>query len=244
MANRLEHTKLNLQRGLGLEEVRTWLGERLLLQKLNNPIGFLLLAAAATGLAVLIGLKGTAFALLVVAGVIGVPMMLGSLFNLKFGLLFVLTVSFFLLGAKRYLEVYGYDIPLGLIMDVFVSVLFFGLLLKQIRVRDWSFARGPISVMILIWIGYNLLEVANPTATSRMAWLYTIRSMAGVMVVYFIALFAIDSLKMAGLILKLTLILCFIAALYALFQEWIGLTQIEQYWIRSDEELYGLFFQG
>lgn len=244
MANRLEHIKVDLSRGLGLSAVKDWMQQNLLLQKLNNPAGFGLLAGLAILLAYLIGTQGTAFALVALAGVIGVPMMLGSLFNLRFGIFFVLTVSFFLLGAKRYLEVYGYDIPLGLIMDVFVSVLFFGLLIKQIRTRDWSFARGPISVMILIWIGYNLLEVANPTATSRLAWIYTIRSMAGVMVVYFIALYAIDSLKMASKVLKLTMILCLLGALYAIFQEWFGLTQIEQYWVRSDEELFNLLFQG
>ncbi len=244
MLNRFEHIKVDLKRSLDMNHVKRWLEQQLLLQKLNNPIGFVLLAAVAIFLAYLIGTQGTAFALLVLAGVIGVPMMMGSLFNLRFGIVFVLTVSFFILGAKRYLEVYGYDIPLGLIMDIFVSVLFFGLMIKQIRTRDWKFAKGPISIMILIWIAYNLLEVANPAATSRLAWLYTIRSMAGVMVVFFIALYAIDSLKMASRVLKLTIGLCLLGGIYAIFQEIFGLTQIEEYWVRSDEELFGLLFQA
>jgi putative inorganic carbon (HCO3(-)) transporter len=39
--------------------------------------------------------------------------------------------------------------------------------------------------MILIWIFYNLLEVANPVTESRLAWVYTIRAVAIVMLTYF-----------------------------------------------------------
>jgi putative inorganic carbon (HCO3(-)) transporter len=213
-------------------------------QKLNNPLGFVILAILAVAISLLISSKGVVFALLTITAVIGMPMVLASLFNLRFGIMFVLVVAFFILGAKRYLEVYNYELPLGLIMDIFVSVMFLGLVIKQTRERDWKFARGPVSVMIVIWIGYNLLEFANPIAASRMAWFYTIRSMAGVVVVFFIALFVIDKLSMATRIIKVIIGLSLLAALYTLWQEWIGLSDLEQFWIRSDEVLYGLLFQG
>ncbi len=249
MANLLQQIKLELRRGLDLDALGKWIGEQFIQKKLNTPLGIATLGFLALALGILIGLKGAMVGLTALVVVISVPLIMASLFNLRFGLSFVLILSFFILGIKRYVEVFSWgrfdqEIPLGLIMDVLVSVMFFGLLLKQIKERDWSFARNIISTMILIWMAYNLIEVANPIAASRMAWLYTIRSMAGVMIMFFISLYVINRIEIVNHLFKLVVGLSVLAALYAIWQEFVGLTAYEDWWVRSDPELFGLLFQA
>src|SRR5690606_22359793 len=108
------------------------------------------------------------------------------------------------------------DVPLGLAMDALIALMFFGLFVKQIKERDWSFARNAVSTMIVIWIFYNIIQVVNPVATSRLAWVYTIRGMAGLMVLYYIALYAFKSLDSVATFLKIWIVLSLLAALYGI----------------------------
>src|SRR5690606_22427467 len=106
---------------------------------------------------------------------------------------------------------------------------------------DWSIFKDPIGIIILIWIGYNILEFANPTTESRMAWVYTIRTVDIVMLMYFIFSYHIRSVKLVRLILKVWLALAFFAALYAFKQEYIGFFDFEERNL-SDPRLRGLLF--
>src|SRR5690606_32015014 len=101
----------------------------------------------------------------------------------RFGIISLLVASYFLFAVMR-MELTSF--PLGTIMDALLMLLVGGLFLQQKYNRDWSFMNSPISLMVSIWIIYNLIMVANPIAESRMAWLYTIRSMAIVMLSYFV----------------------------------------------------------
>jgi len=147
-------------------------------------------------------------------------------------------LSFFLIEIKRLAE----NIPLGLIMDAIICFLVFGIILKQMYKRDWEFLKNPISKIIFLWIIYNLFQIVNPTTQARMAWFYTIRSMAGVMVMYFITLYAIDSVKMIKQLIKLWLQLSLLGALWGLKQEFIGFTSFEWNWINSDPLFKKLIF--
>ncbi len=82
--------------------------------------------------------------------------------------------------------------------------------------------------MILIWIAYNLLQFINPSAESRMAWLYTIRSVAMVMLTYFIFMAQIKTVSFIRIIIKIWIALAFFAALYAFKQEYFGFFGFEE----------------
>ncbi len=134
------------------------------------------------------------------------------------------------------------NFPLGTLMDGLELLLLLTLLINLKRNGDWMVFKNPISYMILIWMVYNLVQFANPGAESRLAWLYTIRSVAGVMITFFIFNYYIDNIRFLRLLIKVWLVLGLIAALYAFKQEWIGFAAFEQAELDNNPKLQSLLF--
>ncbi|MFK7970838.1 MAG: O-antigen ligase family protein [Bacteroidia bacterium] len=198
------------------------------------------LGIVAVLLALLIGANGTILGVAALAAVVGLPFMMACLLSPRFGVFFVVTTSFFLMGIKRFNE----ELPLGLLIDFTISVMLLGILVRQIRERDWSFAKGPVGIMVLIWLFYNLMQAVNPNAISVMAWAYTVRGMAGIMIMFFITSYAFNSIKVIDNFFKLFFGLTVLAALYTLWQEFFGLADFEFAWILKEERRYHLLFQA
>ncbi len=167
-----------------------------------------------------------------------VPVIIHSILNIRFGIKIAIIVSFFLIGAMRLIE----NFPLGILNDIMISLLFISMFMHQLTEKDWSFARDPVSYAILVWVMYVVLEFINPNAASRVAWLYTIRGMAGTMVMYFIISYAIKDIKFVKSLISLWLILSILAMLYGLSQEYIGLTPFDEKWIYEEEARVKLLF--
>ena len=101
---------------------------------------------------------------------------------------------------------------------------------------------SPISIVILIWIIYNFILVVNPVAQSKMAWLYTIRTMATVMLTYFIFIYNIKDINFIRLIIKLWLGLSIFAGLFGFKQQFIGFFGYEEAYLYSDPIIMDLLF--
>lgn len=218
----------------------TLLKEKIFEEKLNNFLGFFFLILCSCLIAALVSFGGLQLGGVLGALLIGSPLILASMFNLKFGITFTLMLSFVFLGAKRILE----DIPLGILMDVMIVVMLFGLFIRQINERNWNFAKNPISKIILVWIVYIFLELANPWAESRLAWLYTFRGLAGFTLMYFLLMYAIDSKKFIFLLIKVWLLLMTLAMIYGYYQEFFGLLPFELNWVMAEKARYMLLYQA
>ncbi len=170
---------------------------------------------------------------------VGVPLILFCLFNITFSLgLMLLTALMVVFGAKYT------GAPIGTLLDLLILVSTVGILLRQIKERDWSFAKYPLSTMVLIWLYYNILQVINPWAESKMAWLFTVRTVAIMLFVYFVGAYAFrDHKKGLMAILKLIVGICFASALYGLKQQYFGFSGQEQAWIMADKERFELYYQ-
>lgn len=214
-----------------------WLKYNTIQEKLNNPLGFVLFLLISVALAYITYKKGFTVGAVIVAMLIGVPFIFSCMFNLRIGVAVILVVSYFLIGAIRLI-----DFPLGVFNDLLIATMSFGLLIKQINERNWDFVKNPISKIIAIWIIYNLLQFANPSAESRLAWVYTIRGMAGTMIMFYLVMYSINSEKYLIFILKLWLFLSFLAALYGLSQEYIGFTNYDFNWIYEEEKRVKLLY--
>ncbi|HRE41229.1 MAG TPA: O-antigen ligase family protein [Ignavibacteria bacterium] len=217
-----------------------WIYQKIVQEKFYNWFGILVLLAITVCMSIVVSNFGLIGAIVALALVVGIPSAIASFFNLKFGVVFTIFVSFFILGIKR---VSG-DLQVGILMDLFIALLFFGMFVKQIETKSWKFANNPISKIILIWIVYNLLQSANPFAESRLAWVYTIRGAAGIMIFYFILLYTIESKKFITVLINLWIVLALIGALYGIFQEYVGFLPFETQWIMESPERYGLLFQA
>lgn len=208
-------------------------------QKLNSPLGIALLLLATLPLSYLLSTLDLKLSVVLFIALIGIPLVIFCLFNITFAIGLMLFVSLAIPFALKYTEA-----PIGTLLDLLILLSTVGILLRQIKERDWTFAKSPLSYMILIWLYYNVMQVLNPEAQSKMAWLYTVRSVAIQQVVFFIAAYAFKDNRSGIMgILKLIILLCFASAVYGLKQQFFGFNAQETLWMMADQERYQLYHQ-
>lgn len=216
------------------ENLRTQVQQRFLL-----ILVACLMIAGGIAIAVMTGKLGIAGAVFVIAPIFACLLVYFLFAQPKFGLMTLFVFVWFIMFIIR-LGIINF--PLGTLVDGLEFLLILGLLVSLKKTGKWHLFKNPISVMIMIWIGYNLIQFANPGAESRLAWLYTIRSVAGVMLTFFLFVYYVDNLKFIRLIFKIWIGLGIIAALYALKQEYIGFSGFEQAELDNNPKLQSLLF--
>jgi putative inorganic carbon (hco3(-)) transporter len=218
--------------------VKNWLKHQFFGQKLNNPMGFLLLTTLGLVFGSLVPLLGIPVSSTIVLGVVMIPVLVACVFYHQFGIAFTLIVAFSIqfLGKIK-------DAPFGTSLDGLLLLMIFGILVGQNLKKDWSFAKDPLSNWLLIWVFFNLFQVLNPSAESKMAWVFTVRSLAILNLLYFIACYAFNSFKRIKWMLDFMIGLAVLVALYGLKQEFFGFSNAENAWIYADAERFQLFFQ-
>lgn len=184
-------------------------------------------------LTVLLGIKS----ILVIVLLLGIPSVFYMMVDLKFGIILVLIFSFFL-ARLGYFVIKNY--PLGTVIDGCLLLMFLGLIFAKVKRNDLKIVTNPISFFVWLWILITFLELINPNQSPE-AWTYSIRSMAGHLVFYFIVLEILD-IKFFKQLIVLWISLAFLGALYGLFQEFHGLLEIEKAWIVKDPERFKLYF--
>lgn len=214
------------------------LRKQVLIEKLHNPSGYIIMFCCAVLFAAVISLAGSSFGILLIMAVISVPLVYAIVAFPAFGIIVLLLMAYLLFAIMKL----GINFPLGTLIDGLQLLLILGFFIRQKRENNWKIFTSPISVVIIIWIVYNLLQIANPSAESRLAWVYTVRSTAMVMLMYFIFMYQIRTVAFIRLILKIWLFLSLIGAMYAFKQEFIGFSAGEEAYLHSDPEIASLLF--
>jgi len=207
-------------------------------EKLGGIAGFIFLLAVSIVFSFIIAQYGFVPGVLILLTLVGLPIIYGLVVYPKFGVLLYLFLAYIIM----YVGKFGIDFPLGTLMDGMILFFILGLFIQKKKKKEWEIFKGPISIVVLVWIIYNLLEVINPAAESRLAWVYTVRSVAVIMLMYFIFIYNIRTKEFIILIFKLWLILSFFAALYGLKQQFIGFTDFEEKYLYSDPNIALLLF--
>lgn len=192
----------------------------------TKAIIYLVMSACALAFAFMIGTGGMVSAVLILLITIGVPIAFAIINYPKFGIVVLLVAAYFVMFVIRM----GVNFPLGTLMDGIEAFLILGIFIFQKKrpKPDWEMVKSPMAIMILVWVVYNLIQFANPTTESRMAWVYTIRAVAVVMLMYFVFVFHIRDIKFIRFILKLWIGLALFAAMYAFKQEYFGFFRFEE----------------
>jgi putative inorganic carbon (hco3(-)) transporter len=219
--------------------LKAWIGRRLWVEKFNNPLGLGLLLLATLPVSYLLATLDLKITVVLYVVLIGFPMVLYCLFNITFSLSLMLLTAVMVVFAAKYTGA-----PIGTLLDLLILLSAMGILLRQIKERDWSFAKSPLGVMVAIWLYYNILQVLNPWAESKMAWLFTVRSVAIQQTVFFIGAYAFQNNRRGIVnILKLIIGVCAVGAWYGLKQQYIGFSGQEQAWIMADKLRFELYYQ-
>lgn len=202
-------------------------------------IGLLLaISALSAFLLTNVGVVAGALAVLVVVAPV---VIIGIVAFPRFGVLVLLVSAYLIMWVIRMNIV---DYPLGTLMDGLQALLILGFFFKQKSSPNWKIYKNPVTILVIIWILYNLFQVANPAAESRMAWLYTVRSVAVIMLMYFVFMYHITTVGFIRLILKVWLALSAFGALYGLKQEFIGFFPFEEAGLADPLQRALLFIGG
>ncbi|MEO6521600.1 MAG: O-antigen ligase family protein [Mucilaginibacter sp.] len=177
---------------------------------------------------------------LFIVAMVGIITVCGVVAYPRFGIIVLFLGAYLLFVPLKF----PIDFPLGTLMDLLVYLLILGFFFSQKVKRDWKIFADPLSILILAWILYNLAQVANPASISGQAWMYTIRSIAGILLTYYIFVFQIRETSFIKLIFKLWICLAFIAACDGFKQEVFGFFDFEKTWLFSDPGRVELYFQG
>ncbi|WP_232793757.1 O-antigen ligase [Siphonobacter sp. SORGH_AS_0500] len=220
--------------------LRSWLRQKLWIEKFYNVPGISILLVLSLAMGWLTVTYGIVAGAGIIATLIGIPCVYAIVAKPSFGILVLLAFAYLLFYLMRF----GLNFPLGTLMDGIQLMLILGFFIYQRAKPDWSVFQGRISTMIWVWIAFNFLEIVNPAAESRLAWVYTVRSVAFVMLMYFVFKYQIRTVQLIRTILKMWLLLAAYAAGYAFKQEYIGFSAAEEEWLHSDPNIANLLFIG
>jgi putative inorganic carbon (hco3(-)) transporter len=207
----------------------------------NIPKGFwalALLLILSISIGILIATTGLTTAFVTLALIFAIPAVYVIFAYPRAGIAIMLVFASFLALVARF----GVGFPLGTLIDAIVCLLLLGFLFRQKQNPEWKIYRNPISIIVLVWVGYNILQVANPVAESRLAWLYTVRTVAFVMLTYYIFLYYLRNINFIRFIFKLWIAISVFAALYGLKQEFFGFFGFEQAYLDADPALRDFLF--
>jgi hypothetical protein len=227
----------NDQTGSTKEKGSFWRSQ--LIQKFSSPlvISFLIVAALFVAFVVYkLAFIGVGIILVLI---IGLPTLFSIVAYPKFGITVLILVAFFINYVSEFLPE---AVPIGTLLDAITYLLILGFFIKQKSENDYSYFKNPISSLIIIWLSYNIIQVANPSASSVLAWIYTVRTVGFIMLMYFVFVYHIRSVDFIKYLLKLWLLLDLIAGISAFQQENFGFLPFEKTWLYSDPLRVGLLF--
>lgn len=123
--------------------------------------------------ALVIAIAKTEFiGLAVVIGLIAALAVVSKIFiNPKIGIYLLIVMGFFVTGAARYVQA-----PWGLTIDAILVLIYVAIFFKGFDIKQpWKNVKSNLTLVVSIWMGYLLLQLANPEVLSREAWFYAMR---------------------------------------------------------------------
>ena len=208
-----------------------------LLEPIPKTIAMVGLTTLGIGVAYVGGLK---MAMLLIVAIAIAPPVLAIVWKTKIGIYFLITAAFFLSVALRLIP----QIPIGLSIDFMILLMLVGKLFRLQFDRDWSRMKSPLTVIILVWVCYNLFQFVNPWAASRMAFFYVIRPAVGYLMLYFMIWDSIKGTKQVNHVFNYVLFLGWIAALWGIYQFKFGYFQWEMTHVLRTDTVHLVFNHG
>ena len=123
-------------------------------------------------------------------------------------------------------------------IEAFCSVMLIALMLNG-RISGFKTLPG---ILIMIWMCYQLVELANPNSTSRVAGFSAIRILVPFVSCFFVMYSSVETKRDITIFLSGWLFLGLLAALYCLFQEFVMIPSYDYAYATMDEASYRLLF--
>lgn len=194
------------------------------------------LLAVSVGCLGLAALFGVVIDVLIIGAILGITAFYLTYQYPRYSVVIIMAGVFFLpLMIKAF---YLYDIPVGTAIEAMNFLLVFALVIKG-RFSGW---KGLPGILVIIWLVLQFLELINPNASSRIAGLFAIRGVITFTITFFVTYSAVGSRRDVYFLYKWWAIFAVLAAVYGLYQEFIGLPSHDFAWASYDENRYNLLF--
>ena len=182
--------------------------------------------------------SGTAFGPMVIVSLIGVTLLAAVLKDYRIGFYVLVLMAIFMFYVERILNS---GFPFGTVYDGLALLTFTAVFISGGQKRDWSLFRNPITILYLLVTLYQVMQVVNPSAVSRVAWLVAMRNNTSILL--YVACFQMfASLEDLKKFTKFWLALALICAVYGFYQEKIGLTDFEHHWVYDNPDRLALYY--
>ncbi|MCC6762569.1 MAG: O-antigen ligase family protein [Chitinophagaceae bacterium] len=210
---------------------------------IDTPLGIAALVLLTAIVAYLVAANQMMLALSVAAAPLGVAFVLAVLGNPYFGFYALFFYTFIMFMPGRLLRA---DLPIGIGAEFLtVLVLMSALLRKKVQQQKIEgFLRQPVSIMLIIYSAYLLIEFFNPNMRSMAGLVFYYRKVLAFLLVYYIAYLLLDDLQKIVRFFKFWLIMSVLAGLYACKQQWFDFFPFEMRWLMSDPHKVRLYYQG
>lgn len=197
--------------------------------------------------AILFGIVGGV--LMTKAGVIGavaliaIPLVIVYIYffakNPKIGLYTAFIIAFLIPTVGRYIG----GIPLGLGVDISLVLTLIFLVIRDWKRVDFSGWNHIYSLLMIAWMGFTILQLANPMALSVPAWFYAMRGLSLyqmlMVIICFVFFYQKKDLKT---FIRVWLFFSVIGILIGIKQKVIGLDAFENRWLMSGAYVTHLLF--
>ena len=157
---------------------------------------------------------------------------LAVILNPYWGLIAIFIANYFVMGVIRYFP----SLPGGVVMDLLMLLTTVGIILQSCFHRiEWGQIKSPLTLLLLLWLIYCMLEFFNPQVSSFTAWAASVRGVAvyGLVIVImtFLLFWRFRDLKR---ILTIWSVLTLLAVLKAYIQKNYGFDAAEMRWLFVD----------
>lgn len=204
--------------------------------KLPAAATFFLLLLISVAVTYLIATQGLITGVTVLLVSIGVVLLAAILKDYRIGFYFIFLMGVFMFYIDRMVNV---PFPMGTLYDALIGLVFFSLLLEG-KSHNWTGFKNPVTIMFVIVIVYQMLQLFNPNSTSVVAWLVSLRNNISFLI-YVICFQMFSSLKEVKRFTNVWLVVALLTGLYGIYQRVVGLTSFESEWLNSSPELVKLY---
>jgi putative inorganic carbon (HCO3(-)) transporter len=197
---------------------------------------FTLLLLMSLTVAYLMANEGILLGIMVLLASVGVLLVAAVLKDYRIGFYFIFLMGVFMFYVDRMVNL---SFPMGTVYDGLVGLVFFSLFMQK-KQHDWTMFKNPVTVMFILLIVYQILQLFNPNANSIIAWLVSLRNNISFLI-YVICFQMFSSLKEIKKFTAVWLGVATLVALYGIYQKIFGLSDFEWAWMNDVPERIDLY---
>lgn len=199
----------------------------------TNLVLGLVLPLIAIAVTYLIVEQGNKAGALVIMGIVGVGILMSSVYYPEFGFYTAIIFSFFLFDIQRFLRS---DLPLGTFVDVLIYLVFIGIIIRKTLDKEpfWKNCYHPIVFVYIIVVIFSVIQIFNPLGAPFGVTFLIYRRFLSLMIFLYCAIQLFKDEEAIYRFLKIYLVFAIIAALYGCYQQWFGYPAYELSFIQSN----------